>query len=288
MFVGHWCAGVGVDLKRKIDCSRGEIFLIDGVALMSESDQNLNMNTAPVAPKKSLVMRLLPLLIITAGIAVFFALGLNKYLSFQALSEHREFLTTWTAENQVQAAVIFIAGYCVMVALSLPGAIWATLAGGFVFGTVVGGVYVVTGATLGATAIFLIARYALADFFRSKTGGAIKKMEAGFNENALSYMFVLRLVPLFPFWLVNLVPAFLGVKMRTYMIGTFFGIMPGSLVYASVGNGLGAVFEQGGTPDLGIIFTPQILGPILGLALLSLVPVVYKRIRRGKSATPGA
>lgn len=249
---------------------------------MSESDQDINTDTAPVAPKKSLIMRLLPLVIIAAGIGAFFALGLNKYLSFQALSEHREFLTTWTTENQALAAIIFIAGYCVMVALSLPGAIWATLAGGFVFGTVVGGVYVVTGATLGATAIFLIARYALADFFRSKTGGAIKKMEAGFNENALSYMFVLRLVPLFPFWLVNLVPAFLGVKMRVYMIGTFFGIMPGSLVYASVGNGLGAVFEQGGTPDLGIIFTPQILGPILGLALLSLVPIVYKRIRGGK------
>ncbi len=110
-------------------------------------------------------------------------------------------------------------------------------------------------------------------------------MEAGFNENALSYMFVLRLVPLFPFWLVNLVPAFLGVRLQTYAIGTFFGIMPGSLVYASVGNGLGAVFEQGGTPDLGIIFTPEILGPILGLAALSLIPVIYKRIKSRKKST---
>jgi len=237
---------------------------------------------------KSIYMRLFPLLVIAAGIAAFFVFGLDKYLSFQALSEHREFLTTWTAEHRVLAAVLFVSGYCVMVALSLPGAVWATLAGGFVFGTVIGGVYVVTGATLGATAIFLIARYALADFFRSKTGGAIKKMEAGFNENAMSYMFVLRLVPLFPFWLVNLVPAFLGVKLRTDIIGTFFGIMPGSMVYASVGNGLGAVFEQGGKPDLGIIFTPEILGPILGLAMLSIVPIIYKRLRGGKATATGA
>lgn len=246
---------------------------------MNEDDQ---MSAPSTTGKSSPLSRLLPLVVVAAGIAAFFAFGLDEYLSFQALQEHREFLTTWTAENKVLAAIFFVVGYCVMVALSLPGAVWATLAGGFVFGTLVGGVYVVTGATLGATAIFLIARYALADFFRSKASNAIEKMEAGFNENALSYMFVLRLVPLFPFWLVNLVPAFLGVKLRTYVIGTFFGIMPGSLVYASVGNGLGAVFEQGGTPDLGIIFTPEILGPILGLAALSLVPVIYKRIKSGK------
>jgi len=167
----------------------------------------------------------------------------------------------------------------------VPGAVWATLAGGFVFGTAVGGIYVITGATLGATAIFLIARYALADMLRRKAGAAIRKMEAGFNENALSYMFVLRLVPLFPFWLVNLVPAFLGVPLRTYVIGTFFGIMPGSLVYVSVGAGLGSVFEQGGSPDLGIIFTPEVLLPILGLAALSLVPVFYKRFKGGRTAT---
>lgn len=232
---------------------------------------------------KSPLMRLLPLAVIVAAMAAFFAFDLDRFLSFEALRDHREFLLTWTADNQALAALIFVVGYCVMVALSLPGAVWATLAGGFIFGTWIGGLYVVIGATLGATAIFLIARYALADFFRAKAAGAISKMETGFNENAMSYMFVLRLVPLFPFWLVNLVPAFLGVKLRTYMIGTFFGIMPGSLVYASVGNGLGAVFEQGGTPDLGIIFEPEILGPILGLAALSLIPVIYKRIKAKKA-----
>lgn len=246
-----------------------------------DTQPDAHTSAAPV----SAIKRLLPLVVVVAAMAAVFIFDLDRFLSFQVLKEHREFLLDWTADNRVLAAVFFISGYCVMVALSVPGAVWATLAGGFIFGTAIGGVYVVTGATLGATAIFLIARYALAGMLRAKTGNAVKKMEAGFNENALSYMFVLRLVPLFPFWLVNLVPAFLGVPLKIYMIGTFFGIMPGSLVYASVGNGLGSVFEQGGTPDLGIIFTPQVLMPILGLAALSLVPVFYKRFKGGKDRT---
>lgn len=240
-------------------------------------------NRAPKAASPTL-KRVWPLIVVIAAMVAVFVFDLDRFLSFHALRENREFLVQWTEENRVLAAFIFVSGYCVMVALSVPGAVWATLAGGFVFGTVVGGIYVVVGATLGAAAIFLIARYALADMLRAKAGNAIRKMEAGFNENALSYMFVLRLVPLFPFWLVNLVPAFLGVPLSTYVIGTFFGIIPGSIVYVSVGNGLGAVFEQGGAPDLGIIFEPEVLLPILGLAALSLIPVFYKRFKSGKVA----
>lgn len=254
-----------------------------GAQSVMKEHQNLP-EQAMQKPQKPLAMRLLPLLVIAAGIGAFFVFDLDRFLSFDALKDNRDFLKTWTADNTALAAISFIVIYCVMVALSLPGAVWATLAGGFIFGTWIGGLYVVVGATLGATAIFLIARYALADFFREKAGKAIAKMENGFNENALSYMFVLRLVPLFPFWLVNLVPAFVGVKIRTYVIGTFFGIMPGSLVYASVGNGLDVVFEQGGTPDLGIILQPQVLGPIMGLAALSMIPVIYKRVRRSKTS----
>lgn len=254
-----------------------------GVARMAEQSPE-----PVISREKSWVSRAVPLVVVAAAIAAFFALGLDRYLSFEALKENRAFLQDWTAQHGFMAALAFIAAYCVMVALSLPGAVWATLAGGFVFGTWLGGLYVVVGATLGALLIFLIARYALADFFRAKAGDAVKRMEAGFNANAMSYMFVLRLVPLFPFWLVNLVPAFLGVSVRTYVIGTFFGIMPGSLVYASIGNGLGAVFEAGGKPDLGIIFKPEVLLPILALAALSLIPVVYKKIRGHRGADRGA
>jgi len=226
--------------------------------------------------------RLWPLAVIVAGVAAFFALGWDQYLSFEALSEHRQALLQWTAENRLLAITVFVLGYALVVAFSLPGATWMTLGGGFVFGTVLATVVVVGAATIGALAIFLIARYALADFFRAKMGSAGERMEAGFRENALSYLLFLRLVPVFPFWLVNLVPAFLGVPARTYVIGTFFGIIPGSAVYCSVGNGLGAVFDAGGTPDLGIIFQPEILVPIVGLAVLALVPIVYKKVKSAR------
>lgn len=239
-------------------------------------------------PTRSIWWRLAPVAIIAAGFAAFFAFGLDRYLSFDTLSDNRQALLAWQADNRMLAAVCFVAVYALVVALSLPGAIWMTIAGGFLFGTVEGSIYVVVAATVGASAIFLAARYAFGDILRAKAGPAIRRMEAGFTENALSYLLVLRLVPIFPFWLVNLVPAFLGVPLRTFVIGTVFGIIPGSVVYTLVGNGLGAVFDAGGRPNLGLIFEPEILAPIIGLALLSLVPVAYKRYRAGRAARGGS
>jgi len=259
------------------------------VTLMeNSSDANAVPEAAPGRPAdtagagkgaKLSLSRLLPLLVIVAGAVAFFALGGPEYLSFDSLARHRQDLLAWTEANAVLGAVLFMIGYALVVAFSLPGATWMTLAGGFLFGTVTSTLLVVISATGGAVAIFLLARYALSDLFHAKMGNAIKRMEAGFQANALSYLLFLRLVPVFPFWLVNLVPAFLGVPLRTYAIGTLLGIIPGSAVYCSVGNGLGAVFDAGGTPDLGIIFQPEILGPIVGLAVLSLVPIVYKRLK---------
>jgi len=259
------------------------------VTLMeNSSDANAVPEAAPGRPAdtagagkgaKLSLGRLLPLLVIVAGAVAFFALGGPEYLSFDSLARHRQDLLAWTEANAVLGAVLFMIGYALVVAFSLPGATWMTLAGGFLFGTVTSTLLVVISATGGAVAIFLLARYALSDLFHAKMGNAIKRMEAGFQANALSYLLFLRLVPVFPFWLVNLVPAFLGVPLRTYAIGTLLGIIPGSAVYCSVGNGLGAVFDAGGTPDLGIIFQPEILGPIVGLAVLSLVPIVYKRLK---------
>jgi len=221
--------------------------------------------------------RLLPLALVGAGFALFFVLGLDRYLSFQALKENRELLLSWRDANFALAVFGFIAAYAVLTAFSVPVGLWMTLTGGFMFGTVMGGFFSLFGATIGATAVFLAARYAFADLLEARAGSAIAKMEAGFRENEMNYMLVLRLVPLFPFWLVNLVPAFLNVSLRTFVVGSFFGMIPGGLVYASVGHGLGTVFESGAEPDLGIIFRPEILIPIIGLALLSLIPVLYKK-----------
>ena len=236
---------------------------------------------APAADaKKPSPWRLLPLVAIVAiGISCYFAFGLSEYFSFEALSDHRQTLVAWSTENKGLAMGSFVVLYSVVIALSIPGGVWMTLAGGFLFGLVVGTGCAVIGATLGATAVFLIARYALADFFHAKAGPTVRKMETGFRENALSYLLFLRLVPLFPFWLVNLVPAVLGIPLRTFVIGTFFGIIPGTFVFNSVGNGLGSLFDAGEMPDLGIIFEPEILLPIIGLSVLSLVPIAYKKFR---------
>lgn len=233
-------------------------------------------------PRKSAATHMLPLVAVGIAIALVFALDLDRYLSFESLKSHRQTALDWYGKNPVLAVLGFMAVYALVVALSVPGAVWLTLTGGFLFGTVAATIYVVVAATIGALGIFLIARYALADFFHDKTGEIGTKMEAGFQENALSYLLVLRLVPLFPFWLVNLVPALLGVPARTFVIGTFLGIIPGTVVFCSVGNGLGVIFDSGGRPDLGIIFKPEILGPLLALAALSLVPVIYKRIKASK------
>ena len=221
--------------------------------------------------------RLLPLCVIGALCIPFFTLGFADYLSFEALKANRDVIMAWTVDHYILAVFAFIGAYILIVSMSLPGGIWLTMMGGFLFGTIECTIYVVFGATVGATVIFLAARYAFADYLRAKAGASVRKMEDGFRENALSYLLFLRLVPAFPFWLVNLVPALIGVPVGTYVIGTFVGIIPGTFVFASVGSGLGEVFDGGGVPDLGIIFTPGILLPIIGLAVLALIPVFYKK-----------
>ncbi len=241
---------------------------------------NPDSGDAPGKARGFSLAKLIPLVLIAAGLIAFFAFGLHHYLTFDQLKQHRAMLNAWVASNGILAPILFGLAYILIVALSLPIASLATLVIGFLFGIVVGSVVVVICATIGAIILFLAARYALGDYLRGKAGPAVKRMEKGFQEDAFSYLMVLRLVPLFPFFLVNLVPAFLGVSTRIFALATFIGIIPGSIVYVSVGNGLGAVFEQGKDPDLGIIFEPEILFPIIGLAVLAMVPVIFKRLAR--------
>lgn len=227
--------------------------------------------------------RLWPLAVLAAAILTFFLAGLDSYLNFEALRLYRADLQTWVAANAALAVFLYMATYALAIVAFPPSGAMLTMTGGFLFGTVFAGLYVTVAATIGATALFVIAKSTLGDYLRARAGPFIQRMEAGFGENALSYMLVLRLIPLFPFWLVNLAPAFLGVSVRTFVIGTFFGIIPGTFVYASVGAGLGAVFDAGQSPDLGVIFQPEILTPIIGLALLSLMPIAYKKIKAYRS-----
>ncbi len=231
---------------------------------------------AKIAQRRPSLKRLLPLLVLATGLVLFFVFGLADYLSFEALSEHRDWLKEQVERHGLLADLVFILVYAVTTAFSLPFGWVLTVIGGFVFGTLATTVSVVIGATIGSIGLFLAARYALYDVLHAKAGQALLKMERGFKENAFSYMLVLRLVPIFPFWLVNLVPALLDVPLRTYAIATVIGIIPGTFVYASVGNGLSEILAAGETPDPSIIYDADVLVPLLGLSLLALLPVVYK------------
>ncbi|MEM7223668.1 MAG: TVP38/TMEM64 family protein [Pseudomonadota bacterium] len=230
-------------------------------------------------PKAGILRRLLPLAVLASGIAAFFLLGLDDYVTFEALREHRELLGGFVAENSVLAVLAFLAIYGLSTALSLPGGAVLTVAGGFLFGALFGTLWVVIGATIGATGVFLAARTVLGDSLKRRAGPFLRKMEAGFQDNALSYLLVLRLIPLFPFFVVNLVPAFLGMGLRPYVLGTLIGIIPGSFVFASVGAGLGSVFDANESFTLAGVLTPEIIVALVGLSLLSLLPVVYKRLK---------
>nr|WP_323777603.1 TVP38/TMEM64 family protein [Amylibacter sp.] len=228
--------------------------------------------------------RLWPILgIALVAIIGFFAL--RDVLSFDTLRDNRMALIAWRDSNYMLAALVFTAVYVAVVGFSLPGAAVMTLAGGFLFGIFPGALFCVIGATLGAMAIFLAAKTGLGDALHAKLTerpGLIRRMESGLRENEISYLFLMRLVPAIPFFLANLAPAFLGVGLRNFTLTTFFGIMPGSIVYTSVGSGLGAVFASGDSPDLGLIFEPCILGPILGLCALAALPIVLKRFVKKK------
>ena len=214
--------------------------------------------------------------------AVVIILDLEKFYSFEVLKDNRELVLSWYDKHPSIVISIFFVLYVLVVVLSLPGAVWLSIVAGFLMGTWVATSLVVLAATLGALGIFFIARYLLTDFFRKKTGSFIRKMEAGFQENELSYILVLRLVPVFPFWLVNIVPALFGVSVRTFVVGTFIGIIPGTAVFCSIGNGLGALLDQGRMPVLDIIFELKIIGPLLALAVLSLTPIVLKKLKKLK------
>ena len=221
--------------------------------------------------------RLLPLLVLLVGLGLFFAFGLQDQLSCAALRDNRAWLGAWVAEHRLLAIPSFMALYAAAVALSVPGGALLTVAAGFLFGTVVATAMVVVAATAGATVLFLAARTAFRDLLQPRVGPWLAKLQHGFAANELHYLLFLRLVPLFPFFVVNLVPAFLGVRLRSFVVATVFGIIPATFVFASVGAGLGSLFDAGRDCSLEGVLTPQIIFALTGLALLALLPVAYKR-----------
>lgn len=229
--------------------------------------------------RRAALRRWLPLAALGAAVALFFALGFGRYLTFDALAENRATLALWMARLGPAAPVAYILLYGAISAMSVPGAALLTMTGGFLFGTVLGGICALLGATFGATIVFLVARSSFGMLLERHAGPRLKGLEAGFRANAASYLLVLRLVPLFPFGLVNIVAGLFGMRLATYVVCSFVGMAPATFIFASLGAGLGGLLEAGRAPDLGILFTPPVLLPLSGLAALALLPVLLRRWR---------
>ena len=218
-------------------------------------------------------------LLLAAGLA--FALlrwtGAMDLLSLDLLKTHRETLVAWVQDSILIASLAYLALYIIAVAFSLPGAVFLTLAGGFLFGVALGAALTVIGATIGATLIFLFAKTIFGENALDRFGAPAARLAENIRRNAGSYLLVLRLVPLFPFFLVNLAPAFVGVPILTYVLTTFFGIIPGTVVFSLAGAGLGSVLDQGGALTPGSILTPEIIAGLVGLAGLSLAAIPLRK-----------
>lgn len=226
-----------------------------------------------------MLKRFWPLLVIAGALAAFFAFGGPKYITLDSLRDNQDVLKAFVAGNFVLAVVGFVALYAILTAISVPGASFLSIFGGFLFGLTTGTIAVVIGASIGATILFLAARYVFGESLAAKAGPFMQKFERGLKENELSYLFILRLVPLFPFFIVNIVPALFDVKLRNYIVATFFGIIPGSLVYVSVGNGIGDALNAGqDVPLSGLMTRPAVIFPVLGLIALSMIPILYKKL----------
>jgi uncharacterized membrane protein YdjX (TVP38/TMEM64 family) len=242
-----------------------------------------SMQSHDTAPSGDGWLKKAPVLVITA-VALTGAIFFRDQLSFETLAHHREALIGFRDAHYLATVAGFIAAYIAIVALSLPGGTVATLTGGFLFGLFPGVIFNVIGASCGAILIFLAVRHGFGDRLAQRVtsdGGKAAQMIAALRKNEWSVLFLMRLVPLVPFVLSNLIPAFVGTSLWRFAVSTCLGIIPGALVFTSVGSGLGEVFARGEKPDLGIIFTAPILVPILGLATLAALPMLLKAFRKG-------
>lgn len=228
--------------------------------------------------------RYIPIAII-AAVALIGAFTLRDYLSFETLRDNRESLLQFQRDNPLLLGAVFVAVYVTIVSFSLPGAAVASVTGGFLFGLPLGTALNVISATIGASVIFLAARWGLGAALNARidaSEGRLRRLREGLRENEISVMLLLRLVPAVPFFVANLLPALVGVRFANFFWTTALGIIPGALVFTSIGGGLGAVFDRGESPDLSLLWEPRIIGPILGLCALAALPMVIKAFRGGK------
>ena len=213
-----------------------------------------------------------------AGLALFFLLSGHEFFSFSKLAKNYGILKAFVDGQLATALLVFGATYILAVALSLPIASLLTLAGGALLGWI-GAAVIICAATIGATIVFIAAQTVLNEFFTKSTEGFIEKLEVGFQRGAFFYLLALRLFPAAPFWVVNIVPALLGMRLNHYVLATFIGITPGTLVYVWVSRSFDTLLSRGQSPDLSELSDPAIVVPLFALGLLCLIPPFWKQLR---------
>lgn len=245
----------------------------------------------------SVFRRWLPIIVIGLVMGIGFWQGWHEQLSLSSLIRNRMDLTAFVSDNIALALIAYVAIYVASVSLSFPGASFITIAGGFMFGWALGGVATAMAATIGASIIFLAAKTSFGASLRAKAGPTLNRLADGFKENAFHYLLFLRLTPVFPFWLVNIAPALFDVRLRTYAVATFIGILPGTFAFSFIGAGLDSVIaaQEKANPgcgsagtcevDIGALITPELLAAFAGLGVLAIIPVVVKKLRAGKSSS---
>jgi uncharacterized membrane protein YdjX (TVP38/TMEM64 family) len=240
-------------------------------------------DAAPTGTTSRGLGRFVPIAILLGVLITGLLLGWQRYFTLDYLAEAREGIKAFASENGLLAALIYVLGYAAAVAVAFPATWLLTLAGGFVYGFLVGGLLAAIGATIGASILFWAAKTAFGDSLRQRAGGFVDRAAKGFEKNAFSYMLALRLAPVFPFAVVNVVPALLKVPFSTYFFATLIGILPGALVYASIGQGLESVLievaESGRDVSLSDLVTPGLSLGLLGLALLAAAQPLFRLVR---------
>jgi uncharacterized membrane protein YdjX (TVP38/TMEM64 family) len=230
---------------------------------------------------------LLPLALLAACLVALWAFGVRQDLSWASLARHEADLLAAVAARPIEIGGAYVVLYTILVALSVPEAAIVTAAGGLLFGTVLGGTLAVIGATLGAMVLFLAARSAFGDLMAKRAAPFMARIRPGIERDGFLYLLAIRLVPIFPFWLVNLAAAACGMRLIPFAAATLLGIIPGTLVFAAIGEGVAGVLANGGTPDFSVVFSPHVLLPLLGLAALTLLPVAWHAVKGRTAAGPG-
>ncbi|MEM8665181.1 MAG: TVP38/TMEM64 family protein [Pseudomonadota bacterium] len=264
---------------------------IDSPAANIDGQRDPATDDAAASSSRFRWTKLWPLGLIGAAMLGLYLAGVGDYLALETIVREHETLAAAVSDNIVVSILTYLAVYILAVAVSFPGASLITIVGGFLFGAFLGTALTVVAATAGATVLFLAAKTSVGAFLRAKVSGFAGRFSAGFEENAFSYLFLLRVVPLFPFWLINVAPTLFNVSLGTYVAATALGIIPGTFAYSLVGDGLGATIREleadnpgcaeAGTCEigLGVLFSPGLLLAMGALVIVAFIPIVVKRVR---------